>query len=185
MSNENTFITEVLRPCLKDAFSLPEASRRKAVNWLLQETLSDFEEEREKEYAKLLNSQCLDSDGETDERRIVACDEMIAALRAYLSRGGYPGMKFSPGTRVELTADVERYPDFIVKKGALGTVTYNRKDAIHIKLDTTITHPDEHGKEQPAAVEWDNEIHWYRDDLLDCPQGTLLEDIVAETVQEL
>ncbi len=94
-------------------------------------------------------------------------------------------MKFKKGTRVKLTSDVDRYPDFIAKKGSCGTVTYNGNDAIHIQLDEPITSPDCRGIEQPAAEDWDNAVQWYADYVDDYPTATSLTDVVAFEVEEI
>ena len=58
------------------------------------------------------------------------------------------------GTRVRLTAYVERFPSFSVEAGGLGTVTFNDPDSLCIQMDEHI-----HGGE-----DWDNEIVWSPED---------------------
>lgn len=57
----------------------------------------------------------------------------------------------TPGTRVRLRRDVERFPHFIAPKGATGTVVDNGSpDVFAVYLDETL----------PGAEEWKNEVHW-------------------------
>lgn len=57
------------------------------------------------------------------------------------------------GTRVRLTRDVERYPHFVAEAGMEGTVTEVSEERVAVQLDDPV----------PGAEEWDNEIHWYKD----------------------
>lgn len=62
---------------------------------------------------------------------------------------------FPVGTRVRLKNDVERYPHFVAKKGALGTVVVQEGDDpgyFRVRMD------DDLG---PGGKEWRNEVHWY------------------------
>jgi hypothetical protein len=73
-------------------------------------------------------------------------DPRIVALRR----------RFPEGSRVRLTADVERYPHFIARKGSEGTVTHNTDGGIEVKLDDHL----------PGAEPWDNEVVWVDADLI-------------------
>ena len=50
------------------------------------------------------------------------------------------------GDRVELTRDVERFPDFIAPKGWTGTIVECDADFLSLKLDQHL----------PGAEDWDN-----------------------------
>lgn len=58
------------------------------------------------------------------------------------------------GDRVELQRDVERYPQFIAKKGLQGTVTKKDDEVFAVKMDNPLK----------GAEEWDNCIEWYAND---------------------
>lgn len=58
-----------------------------------------------------------------------------------------------PGTKVRLTRDVERYPHFTAEAGLTGTVTKFDEEIVAVRLDDPV----------PGAEEWDNGIHWYKD----------------------
>lgn len=55
------------------------------------------------------------------------------------------------GSRVEFTADVERYPIDIWKPGTTGTVTTSEHDYIGVTLDA----------HDEKLDEWDNQVMWY------------------------
>ena len=61
---------------------------------------------------------------------------------------------FEEGERVELLADVERFPHFIAKAGSTGTVTQSEPDHLTVKMHLPL----------PGAEEWENEIVWTGDD---------------------
>jgi len=54
--------------------------------------------------------------------------------------------------RVVLTADVDRFPDALVSRGATGTVVHADEDRIHLRLDVA----------DPRLAAWDNALIWYR-----------------------
>ena len=58
------------------------------------------------------------------------------------------------GDKVELARDVERYPQFIAKKGLQGTVIKQDSEVFAVKMDKQLT----------GAEEWDNCIEWYSTD---------------------
>lgn len=58
------------------------------------------------------------------------------------------------GDVVELKRDVERYPQFIAKKGERGTIVEMDEDQISAKMDKKID----------GAEEWDNCLQWYKSD---------------------
>ena len=95
-------------------------------------------------------------------------------------------MPYKIGQRVALRRDVDRYPHFIAKAGQRGTVSYNYQDdhggTIAIRMDNTITHPDDDGVERPAAAEWNNEIQW--DAFMDAAYPTL-DALVDADVEKL
>lgn len=62
-----------------------------------------------------------------------------------------------PGTRVRLTREVERYPHFTAEAGLTGTVTKFDEEVVAVQLDDPVS----------GAEEWNNEIHWYRDQFED------------------
>jgi hypothetical protein len=55
----------------------------------------------------------------------------------------------SPGSRVRLMVDVDRYPHFTAPKGATGTVTAH-PGIFAVRLDEPLA----------GAEDWDNEVHW-------------------------
>lgn len=58
---------------------------------------------------------------------------------------------FKVGDRVCLTRDVDRFPDFIARKGMVGTVcTVEIDGALAVKMDDTIA----------GCEEWDNQVWW-------------------------
>lgn len=57
------------------------------------------------------------------------------------------------GTRVRLTRNVERYPHFVAEAGRTGTVTTYSDDLVAVRLDDPLS----------GAEEWENQVHWYRD----------------------
>jgi len=59
-------------------------------------------------------------------------------------------VQIQPGYRFRLRRDIDRFPDFIVRKGATGTVTRARNGAVFALMDQHI-----HG-----AEEWDNHVWW-------------------------
>jgi hypothetical protein len=79
------------------------------------------------------------------EREAPQEDPRIVALRR----------RFPEGSRVRLTADVERYPHFIARKGSEGVVSHNTDGGIEVKLDDHL----------PGAEPWDNEVVWVDADL--------------------
>ncbi len=63
-------------------------------------------------------------------------------------------MTLKIGDRVELQRDVERYPQFIAKKGLQGTIAKKDDEVFAVKMD----------KRLKGAEEWDNCIEWYATD---------------------
>ena len=73
-------------------------------------------------------------------------------------------MSFKVGDKVALARDVERFPSFIARKGATGTVCRIDTDSeggiwdMAVRMDETIA----------GCEEWNNEIYWtdeYLDDI--------------------
>ena len=62
-----------------------------------------------------------------------------------------------PGYRFRLRRDVDRFPDFLVRKGATGTVISARSGAVVALMDDVIQ----------GAEEWENHVIWERDFLDD------------------
>jgi hypothetical protein len=56
----------------------------------------------------------------------------------------------TPGTRVRLCHDIDRYPHFVAPKGAEGTVIDHGTGMFHVRMDEHI----------PGAEDWDNEVIW-------------------------
>jgi len=54
------------------------------------------------------------------------------------------------GTRVRLRCDVDRYPDFVARAGATGTVVLNDAYLLAVRMDAPIR----------GAEEWDNQVEW-------------------------
>jgi hypothetical protein len=66
-------------------------------------------------------------------------------------------VQIRPGYRFTLRHDVDRFPDFLVRKGTTGTVTEVRNDGTVIALmDQRIE----------GAEPWDNHV-WWESDFLD------------------
>ncbi len=55
-----------------------------------------------------------------------------------------------PGTRVRLTRDVERFPDFIARAGMTGTISYVGQGNVWVRLDEPLK----------GAQEWDNAVQF-------------------------
>lgn len=55
------------------------------------------------------------------------------------------------GTRVRLVSPADRYPNFIVMPGGMGTVADVSDECLWVKMDEHID----------GAEEWDNCIEWY------------------------
>lgn len=71
------------------------------------------------------------------------------------------------GSRVKLLTDVDRYPEFIARKGATGSVVLVKRRRLSVKMDKPIE----------GAEEWDNTIHWVQDEELeDLPREVGLDD---------
>jgi hypothetical protein len=70
---------------------------------------------------------------------------------------GVPHVHIRPGYRFMLRRDVDRFPDFLVRKGATGTVVRARNGAVIALMDQIIQ----------GAEEWDNHVFWERDFLDD------------------
>ena len=69
-------------------------------------------------------------------------------------RGPRPHWHPRPGDRVRIYELVDRWPDFFVPAGTLGTmVEFDPPRMIRVLLDVDI----------PGAEEWMNEVHWYQD----------------------
>lgn len=70
------------------------------------------------------------------------------------------------GQRIRLTAIVERFPHFLVKQGATGTVSFvdEKRKQINVKMDALIE----------GCEEWDNEIIWDGEETEDFPLQTEL-----------
>jgi hypothetical protein len=89
-----------------------------------------------------------------------------------------PAPRLTPGTRVRLRRDVERYPHFIAPAGALGTVldpgeVIYPEDLFLVRMDETIA----------GAEEWDNAIMWWGEMIIDGNLDRMLaEDL--ERVEE-
>jgi hypothetical protein len=62
-------------------------------------------------------------------------------------------MSLDVGTRVRLRRDVDRFPHFLARAGAWGTVTMNHEGMVAVHMDEQI----------PGAETWDNEIVWYEE----------------------
>ena len=58
------------------------------------------------------------------------------------------------GSRIELKRDVERFPQFIAKKGERGIIVEVNEEQISAKMDNKID----------GAEEWDNCLQWYKSD---------------------
>lgn len=54
------------------------------------------------------------------------------------------------GDRVEVVAEVDRFPHFIVKPGAVGTVTEKSDDGLTVEFDAEIK----------GCEDWDNKVYW-------------------------
>ena len=59
------------------------------------------------------------------------------------------------GSRGRLRRNVDRFPHFIAKAGATGTVTEATDSLIAVRMDEVL----------PGAEEWDNEVCWTPDDI--------------------
>lgn len=64
---------------------------------------------------------------------------------------------FNIGDRVRLTADVDRYPHCIVRKGDCGTITQSDECNISVTLDRVY----------PDLAEWNNALRWDDEQLED------------------
>lgn len=62
-----------------------------------------------------------------------------------------------PGTKVRLAREIERYPHFTAEAGLTGTVTRFDDEVAAVRLDEPV----------PGAEEWNNEIHWYKNQFED------------------
>lgn len=62
----------------------------------------------------------------------------------------FPVTQLTPGDRVRLRHDVDRYPHFLAAGGSLGTVTSADQDVVCVRMDDFIA----------GAEDWDNEIVW-------------------------
>jgi hypothetical protein len=60
----------------------------------------------------------------------------------------------SVGRRIELKRDIERYPQFIAKKGERGTIVEIDEEKVSAKMDNKLD----------GAEEWDNCLQWYKSD---------------------
>jgi metal-sulfur cluster biosynthetic enzyme len=58
-----------------------------------------------------------------------------------------------PGDLVRLTRDAERFPDFLVRKGSVGTVKTVEPDLVQVRMHATIE----------GCEHWDNIVDWYLD----------------------
>jgi len=74
--------------------------------------------------------------------------------------GGWHGFRL--GMRVALVHDIDRFPHFIAKAGAVGEVVY-------VDVGTLAVRMDEH---VPGAEDWNNEVVWSLRDG-DNPRGAL------------
>lgn len=77
------------------------------------------------------------------------------------------------GERVRLRHDIDRYPHFIARAGATGTITDLGSPAgsyISVRMDEHL----------PGAEEWDNEVVWPECD----DPGRFVEDCVYEDASE-
>ena len=61
------------------------------------------------------------------------------------------------GTRVVLARDVDRYPFFVAKAGQRGVVTFAQPGNVWVRLDRLLL----------GAEDWDNEVQWHDNDMLD------------------
>jgi hypothetical protein len=68
-----------------------------------------------------------------------------------------PGIHVRPGYRFKLRRDVDRFPDFLVRKGSTGTVISAHKGSIVALMDHVIE----------GAKEWENHVIWEHDFLED------------------
>ena len=64
-----------------------------------------------------------------------------------------PRIHVRPGYRFTLRRDVDRFPDFLVRKGATGTVISTANGTIVALMDHIIQ----------GAEQWDNQLFWKRD----------------------
>jgi hypothetical protein len=60
-------------------------------------------------------------------------------------------VQIQPGYRFRLRRDIDRFPDFLVREGATGTVTEVTEDGVIVALMDRHIH---------GAEEWDNHVWW-------------------------